>query len=117
MSEVPFSTWSQVALEYFSRSKVLAIAEAQERRERVEARLGRVGTYELAVRIARFFGNALMVIGIAFLVLPSLLSPVTSSGRPVSVGAHLGGMATGMLIGAAISSRLIPREPEPIEEP
>jgi rhomboid protease GluP len=50
-------------------------------------------------------------IGIALLVLPSLLSPVTRSGRPISVSAHLGGMATGMLIGASLSRALIPRAP------
>ena len=55
-------------------------------------------------------------IGIALLMLPSLLSPVTQIGQPVSVSSHLGGMATGVVIGAAISSGLIPREPQTGEE-
>lgn len=51
------------------------------------------------------------VIGIAFLVLPSLLSPTTAEGRRVSISGHLGGMVTGMAIGAAISGSLFWRDP------
>jgi membrane associated rhomboid family serine protease len=51
------------------------------------------------------------VLGIALLVLPSLLSPTTAEGRRVSVSGHLGGMATGMAIGAAISGGLFWRDP------
>ena len=77
-----FSTWSWVALEYFSRSRVLEVAEAQGRREQVEARLARAGTYELAVRITRFVANALMVIGIAFLVLRGHIGEAGSGEHP-----------------------------------
>lgn len=48
-------------------------------------------------------------IGIALLFLPSLLSPIASTGHPVSVSSHLGGLATGMAIGAAISTGLLRR--------
>jgi membrane associated rhomboid family serine protease len=47
--------------------------------------------------------------GIALLVLPSLISPYTASGQPISVSSHLGGLLTGMLIGALISGRLLGR--------
>lgn len=57
-------------------------------------------------------------VGIAFLVLPSLLNPSTASGQPVSVSSHLGGMLTGMLIGAVLSLGLAPpgSPPEGIED-
>jgi len=45
----------------------------------------------------------ILTIGIALLVLPSLLTPVTTAGRPVSVASHLGGLATGTTIGALLS--------------
>ena len=41
--------------------------------------------------------------GIALLVLPSLVNPITAEGRPVSVSSHLGGALTGMLVGMALS--------------
>jgi len=41
--------------------------------------------------------------GVALLVLPSLLTPFTPDGRPVSVASHVGGLVTGMLIGAVLS--------------
>ena len=41
--------------------------------------------------------------GIALLVLPSLVNPVTAEGHPVSVSSHLGGALTGMLVGMALS--------------
>jgi membrane associated rhomboid family serine protease len=47
--------------------------------------------------------------GIAMLFLPSLLSPITSTGHSVSVSSHLGGLATGMAIGALISTGLLRR--------
>jgi membrane associated rhomboid family serine protease len=52
-------------------------------------------------------------IGIALLVLPSFLTPQTASGRPISVSSHLGGLATGMLVGAALS-RLLRRSGAPV---
>jgi membrane associated rhomboid family serine protease len=48
-------------------------------------------------------------LGIAMLVLPSLLTPVSSTGHPVSVSSHLGGLATGMAVGALISGGLLRR--------
>jgi membrane associated rhomboid family serine protease len=48
-------------------------------------------------------------VGVAMLVLPSLLSPMTSTGQSVSVSSHMGGLATGMLIGIIISSGLLRR--------
>lgn len=61
-------------------------------------------------------------LGIALLVLPSLIKPVTTSGQSISVSSHMGGLATGMLIGAILSIGMIPPpedededEPEPFE--
>jgi membrane associated rhomboid family serine protease len=39
-------------------------------------------------------------------VLPSLLTPISSTGNPVSISAHMGGLATGMAIGALLSTGL-----------
>ena len=39
------------------------------------------------------------VIGVALLILPSLLTSIGSSGRPISVAAHLGGLAAGLAAG------------------
>ena len=56
--------------------------------------------------------------GIALLVLPSLIQPLTGSGMPISVGSHLGGAATGMIVGALLSKYwLPPLEPPEPEEP
>jgi len=49
-------------------------------------------------------------LGIAALVLPSLVSPVNAAGHPLSVASHLGGLATGIVVGALISRRLTSRE-------
>jgi membrane associated rhomboid family serine protease len=49
--------------------------------------------------------------GVGLLVLPTLLNPTTPAGQPVSVSSHLGGLVTGMLVGALISGSLLPREP------
>jgi membrane associated rhomboid family serine protease len=61
-------------------------------------------------------------LGVAFLFLPSLLNPTTSSGQSVSVSSHLGGLATGMLVGAVLSFTMklrrrddAPDEAAPIE--
>jgi len=54
-----------------------------------------------------FSGRAtIRTLGVALLVLPSLLNPTTASGQPISIGAHLGGLATGMLVGALLSTRM-----------
>jgi len=39
------------------------------------------------------------VIGVALLILPSLMTPISSSGRSISVAAHLGGLAGGLAAG------------------
>jgi membrane associated rhomboid family serine protease len=46
-------------------------------------------------------------LGIALLVLPSLLSPTSSSGNNISISSHLGGLLTGMFLGALISGTLL----------
>jgi len=56
-------------------------------------------------------------LGIAVLVLPSLLQPATAAGQPISVSSHLGGLVTGMLIGAVLSVGLAPEGGEEDEEP
>jgi len=48
-------------------------------------------------------------LGIAMLVLPSLLSPMNSTGQSVSVSSHLGGLATGMAIGVLLSTGMLRR--------
>lgn len=50
--------------------------------------------------------SRIRTLGLAMLVLPSLLNPMTSTGRPISVSSHVGGLATGMLIGALIARGL-----------
>ena len=61
-------------------------------------------------RLAPLTGRArIRTIGIAMLVLPSLISPMTATGHSVSVSSHMGGLVTGMAIGAIISSRLLRR--------
>jgi rhomboid protease GluP len=55
------------------------------------------------------------VLGIAMLVLPALVQPATASGEPISVSSHLGGLATGALIGAFLSAGLAPPL-EPVED-
>lgn len=57
------------------------------------------------------------VLGVAFLVLPSLITPTTSTGHPVSVGSHLGGLAAGVLAGVILWSLGFVRvSPRPKEE-
>lgn len=46
--------------------------------------------------------SRIRVLGVALLVLPSLVTPTTSSGEPVSVGAHLGGLAAGLAAGVIL---------------
>ena len=41
-------------------------------------------------------------LGVGMLVLPALLNPMTPTGQPISVSSHLGGLFTGMLVGAVI---------------
>lgn len=44
-------------------------------------------------------------LGIALLVLPSLLTPMTQGGESISVAAHLGGLATGLIVGVWLGER------------
>ncbi len=41
-------------------------------------------------------------VGVGLLVLPSFLTPATSDGRPISVAAHLGGLASGAVLGLVL---------------
>jgi membrane associated rhomboid family serine protease len=54
--------------------------------------------------------HRIRTLGIGLLVLPSLLNPSTASGDPISIGSHVGGMLTGMVIGGLLSLR---RAPDP----
>lgn len=54
--------------------------------------------------------------GIGLLVLPALLNPMTPTGQPISVSSHLGGLITGMLVGAVLSTGLLPREEGAIDD-
>jgi membrane associated rhomboid family serine protease len=49
-------------------------------------------------------------LGIALLVLPSLLSPVSASGHSISVPSHLGGLITGAIAGSLISRGMFRHE-------
>ncbi len=104
---VAFSTWSAVALEYFSRSKVLAIGEERGEGDKVEARLARAGTYELAVRISRFVGNALMVIGIAFLVLRDHVSAAGAADSRLPWSALLATVAVTFLVSFVLNDLVV----------
>jgi len=68
-----------------------------------------VVTLRYARRATLTWRARIRTLGIALLVLPSLISPVTSTGQQISVSSHMGGLATGMLIGALISSSMMPR--------
>ncbi len=59
-------------------------------------------------RLAELPGRArVRALGIALLVLPSLLTPVSATGQPISVESHVGGLATGMAIGIVIARGLL----------
>jgi rhomboid protease GluP len=59
-------------------------------------------------KLADLPGRArLRTVGVAMLFLPALLSPVSSSGHPVSIGSHLGGLATGIAVGALLSRNML----------
>lgn len=58
-----------------------------------------VATLRGARRAPMTWRAVVRAVGIGLLVLPSLVTPFTSDGRPISVAAHLGGLATGAAIG------------------
>jgi CBS domain containing-hemolysin-like protein len=63
-----FGSAADVALARHSRSRLVALAEQQRKKLlRVERRLQHVPTYILTARLTRFLGQALLVVGIAYL--------------------------------------------------
>ena len=52
------------------------------------------------------------VVGVAMLILPLFLTPVDSSGRAISVAAHMGGLAAGVAAGLAWGTRYGPEADE-----
>ena len=54
--------------------------------------------------------------GVGMLVLPALLNPMTPTGQTISVSSHLGGLVTGMLVGALLSAGLLPHVELPIHD-
>jgi CBS domain containing-hemolysin-like protein len=64
-----FGTLLVTALEHHSRSGVLALAERAGARDRIEARLARAPSYLITGRLARFLGNSVLVVGMAWLFL------------------------------------------------
>jgi CBS domain containing-hemolysin-like protein len=75
-----FSVWCQVALERHSRARLLELAVPLGRRARVEALLKDLGAYELSVRLTRFLGKALLVLGVAYVALRERLGEVRRAG-------------------------------------
>jgi len=70
----------------------------------------------LRARVAPLPRHAgIRVVGVALLVLPSLVTPTTSTGTPISVGAHLGGMVAGLAAGIVLW--LLGRVPMPSVAP
>jgi putative hemolysin len=67
---------TEVALERHSRSRVLALSDAEESFARTERLLVHVPTYEVTARLVRFLGNTLLMIGIAYVVLEGKLDTV-----------------------------------------
>jgi CBS domain containing-hemolysin-like protein len=63
------ATWLSVALDAHGRARVLELAEAAGCRDRAARALALAGVYELSLRLVRFLGSALLVVGIAFLCL------------------------------------------------
>ena len=68
-----------------------------------------VQTLYRARRASLTWRARIRTLGIAMLVLPSLLSPITSTGHSVSVSSHLGGLATGVVVGALLGGGLLKR--------
>jgi magnesium and cobalt transporter len=64
-----FSTWALTAIENHSRARILDLAAQQGRREWAAQQLQRLPTYDLTVRLSRFAGNAVLVVGAAWLLL------------------------------------------------
>jgi CBS domain containing-hemolysin-like protein len=62
-----FGAAAGIALERHSRSRVLDLASERGARGATEARLAHVPTHELTARLVRFLGNAVLVVGVAWL--------------------------------------------------
>ena len=75
-----FGSASETALERHSRSGVLDRAEAAGKREDVEVRLTRAPDYELTAKLARFLGNAMVVVGVAFVAFQDVLGGAEIAG-------------------------------------
>lgn len=76
---VVFCTWSAVALEDFSRAQLLERTAEGAARTALEAQLEHTGAHELSVRLVRFLGSAMLVVGIAYLALHDHFTEVGSS--------------------------------------
>jgi CBS domain containing-hemolysin-like protein len=72
---VVWCTFCQEALDRHSRADLVGAVPEAERPALLE-RLGHAGAYELSVRLLRFAGSALLVAGIAFLVLRGRLAAI-----------------------------------------
>jgi CBS domain containing-hemolysin-like protein len=90
---VVFATISAVAIEHYSRSRVLTLAKQRGVAAQTERRLDHVGAYELSARLVRFLGTALLVVGIAAISLGDETVGPASLGFPWSAVATAVGIA------------------------
>ncbi|MDJ0972891.1 MAG: hemolysin family protein [Planctomycetota bacterium] len=73
----------QTALGVHSRAGTLEAAEARGIRDRVQNQLDREGSYVLTARLVRFLGSALLVVGIAYLLLGNAMQEGRTTEFPV----------------------------------
>ena len=64
-----FGASMEVALQHFSRSAILGAAKLQGIEDATRDRLDRLGRHALTARFSRFLGNALTVLGVAYVAL------------------------------------------------
>ena len=75
-----FGSSMEVALEHFSRSAVLEMAGRRDIEDETRKRLERVPVHALTARFTRFLGNALLVLGVAFVAFRKQLAEGQTGG-------------------------------------
>ncbi len=84
-----FGSSCEAALRTHSRAGTLEAAEELGVRDRVHAQLECTDRYVLTARLVRFFGSALLVVGIAYLLLPEAARVGTATTSEFPVGTLL----------------------------